>query len=588
MGIGIWAMHYIGMLAFRLPVPVLYNIPVVGLSLLAAIGSAAIALYAVSGPAFGPLRLGTGSVAMGSGILAMHYIGMAAMRLPAHCQYSYLLVAASGLIAIAVSGAALWITHKLRQDVGKFRWLRIGSAVVMGSAIAAMHYTGMAAVCFRSAPFLRRSSLDVSISSLAVQGIGAVTLFILLLTVISVVATRYVTLQKELLKTTRADYQLVMEHNLACICRTSLEGFVLEANQMTLKTLGYEKRADILGVDIADHYCFPEDRFRIINALEEQGFVNGLEVCMKRTDGQVVWVLYNLALAPGSCEGSLEVAATAMDISAVKRTQEDLRLAKEAAEAANRAKSQFLANMSHELRTPLNGILGMTTLALYCDLEPEVRTYLKDSKMSADSLLQIVNDVLDFSKVEAKQLVLDVHPFGLQQTLDDAVRTVAASAQLKNIALALQVDNPLPDVVLGDSERLRQVLLNLLGNAIKFTGEGGVILRVETTGESDQQLSLHITISDTGVGIPADKLSSIFLAFAQADLSDTRRFGGTGLGLAICSQLLDCMGGKIWVESTVGRGSTFHVNVDLALPELTVESGRGLATVGKVAEPVLF
>lgn len=270
MGIGIWAMHYIGMLAFRLPVPVLYHLPGVGLSLSAAVASAAIALFLVSRSTLSIVRIGLGSLAMGTGIFGMHYIGMAAMRLPAQCCLNSWIVSLSGVIAVVVSGAALWITFRLRQDVGGFRWLRIAGAVIMGMGICAMHYTGMAAAHFYRAPMMAISIDDVSISAIAVEAIVVVTLVILGLTVIAVIAARYVSSQTELLRNTQAEYRIFVEHNLASVCRTSLEGRVLEANWMALNIFGYRRHKDILDVDITNHYEFPEDRHKILNALERR------------------------------------------------------------------------------------------------------------------------------------------------------------------------------------------------------------------------------------------------------------------------------------------------------------------------------
>lgn len=571
MGIGIWSMHYVGMLAFRLPVPVLYHLPAVGLSLLAAIVSSAIALFVVSRPRLTLLHLVIGSLTMGAGIFSMHYIGMMAMRLSAHCFYNPQIVALSGLIAVVVSGAALWITFNLRRNVGHFRLLRLASAVVMGVAIAAMHYTGMAAVYFRHAPVPNLSPSDISISEIAAQAIIVVTLVILFLTVIAVMAARHVSYQTELLKNTQAEYRLFIEHNLAAVVRTSLDGAILDANQMALNILGFDKREDFIGLNIQQHYWFPEDRTRILKALKQQGVVNGIEACMKRRTGEAIWILFNMALLKNVETGSSEIISTAMDISAMKKSRDDLQFAKDAAEEANRTKDQFLAKMSHELRTPLNGIMGMTTLALGSELPAEVRAYLDDVNMSANHLLRIINDVLDYSKIEASRVTLENEAFSLQQLLDDSVRTLSAPAELKKIYLQYKVTTPLPELVWGDRGRLLQILLNLLGNAVKFTDRGGVFMSVEASPINDREVALHISVSDTGVGIPPDKLDFIFGAFIQADNSFTRRFGGTGLGLAISAQLAAAMNGKISVESTLGVGSTFHLHINLAVPPVADE-----------------
>jgi len=247
---------------------------------------------------------------------------------------------------------------------------------------------------------------------------------------------------------------------------------------------------------------------------------------------------------------------------------EQLSSARESAEMASRAKSEFLANMSHEIRTPMNGVLGMTELALQMDSSSdEQRGYLEMVKSSGHALLTVINDILDFSKIEAGKLDLDPVPFPLRHTLWDALRSVALRAHEKGLELAYTVADEVPDSIVGDPGRLRQIILNLTGNAIKFTEAGEVVLRVRVDARADQLTRLHFCIEDTGIGIRPEEQLKVFEPFSQADSSMTRRHGGTGLGLTISKQLVELMGGRVWIESEFGMGSKFHFTAEFGIAE---------------------
>jgi len=284
-------------------------------------------------------------------------------------------------------------------------------------------------------------------------------------------------------------------------------------------------------------------------------------------DGRTTWALSTKIPLYNEEREIVGTVGISRDMTERKQAAEALRLAKEAAESANRAKSAFLANMSHEIRTPLNAVIGMTELVLKSPLSGQQREFLQTVRDSGEALLSVINDILDFSKIEAGKLALDCSTFDLRESLGDTMKSFAIRAHQQGLELACLIHPEVPHMVVGDYSRLRQIVVNLVGNAVKFTEAGEVSLEVMQEFRGEEEVELHFVVADTGIGIPAEKQSSVFEMFEQADTSTTRRHGGTGLGLAIASRLVGLMHGRIWVESAVGRGSRFHFLLRLRLAD---------------------
>jgi two-component system sensor histidine kinase/response regulator len=376
---------------------------------------------------------------------------------------------------------------------------------------------------------------------------------------------------EEALRHAEEKYRTIFENGLVGIFQTTLDGHYITANPVNARIFGYDSPEE-LAAQVSDlsRQCYldPERRADLARLILEKGSVNELESQVRRKDGSVIWISENIQVLRDSNGQVIGFEGSTVDITDRKRAEEDLQRAKEEAEAASRSKSEFLANMSHEIRTPMNGILGMTELALDTALTPEQREYLTMAKSSADSLLSLLNDILDFSKIEAGKLDFDPIEFDLRDSVGETVKALAYRAHEKGLELACRVTPEVPEIVIGDPGRLRQIVVNLVGNAIKFTERGEVVMQVEREKSEEvkkEDAWLHFSVRDSGIGIPKDKQAAIFEAFSQADNSTTRRFGGTGLGLTIAIRLVAMIGGRMWVESEVGRGSTFHFTARLGV-----------------------
>ena len=362
-----------------------------------------------------------------------------------------------------------------------------------------------------------------------------------------------------------ARFRKLVQSSLIGVMIADLDGRILDCNDEYLRIVGYTRDDLAAGRMRWDQITPPDHRAadeRAIKMLQETGTCPPYEKEYFRKDGSRVPVLLGVTMLEGS---QTECICFVIDIARQKQTEQELKAAKEAADSASQAKSQFLANMSHEVRTPMNAIIGMTELVLNTPLAPKQAEYLKMVLQSGESLLGVINDVLDFSKVESGKVELEHLPFSLRECIGDAVKSLALRAHDKRLELALDVQRTVPDWLMGDAGRLRQIVINLVGNAIKFTPAGEVVVSVEGLERQNGSVHLQFCVADTGIGIPPEKVEKVFEAFEQADTSTTRHFGGTGLGLAIVRRLVELMQGRIWVESSVGKGSRFLFTARLDL-----------------------
>jgi PAS domain S-box-containing protein len=709
MGIGIWSMHFIGMMAFSLPIVLRYNVATTLVSLGVAILTSGCAIGIAGGARLGWQRLAGGALLMGTGICAMHYSGMSAIQIVPMIAYDPVLVAASVVIAVAASFSALWLAFKLRDGHSwQLALRRLGAALIMGAAISGMHYTGMAASRFVSGAYCV-GGIPIDNKGLALI-IGLITVALLTIALITAVFDAHlqskIAAQGQRLQEVNAQLQLqadksrISEERLrqiadnipAMIAYWDRDGICRFANQAHFDRVGLTPE-QLIGMSLeevfgpgrrSDQSFEASRRARIRAALngerqlfdqsevgadgvirhwqtdylpdwkgeqvmgfyallvditqrkiaegrlvEQQarlattsrmGEIGGWELDRDAAGpiwSDMVYRIHDLPVGempaleaaldfyPPEARGIVAGAVTAafeqskpfdfvmpfitaagrhrwvrsigepqvvngrctriigafQDVTEARKAEAALRTAKEAAEAANRAKSEFLANMSHEIRTPLNGVIGMTGLLLDTVLGPQQREYAEIVRSSGESLLALVNDILDFSKIEAGRLELESIEFNIQNVMEDAIDAVALRAAEKSLELRVDIEPATPRMFRGDPLRLRQILLNLLSNAIKFTSSGEVSLSLSTSAGPADSSQLLFTVRDTGIGIAADRINTLFAPFIQADNSTTRRFGGTGLGLSISKRLAEAMGGTIEVDSVTGQGSTFRFEI---------------------------
>ncbi|QOY94086.1 PAS domain S-box protein [Massilia sp. UMI-21] len=705
LGAGVWAMHFIGMLAFNLCTPITYDPLVTLLSALPSIGASAVALALISRQRLGPAGLLVGGIVVGAGIGAMHYSGMAGMQMRLELRYDPAMFALSIVVAVVLATLALGV----RFGLSRFKSLResqrlLLAASVMGCAIAGMHYTGMAAARFvgQVPAGAAGAPIDTASSSFLAIAISLTTVAFTGLVMAANGLLRYRQMFIDL-RRSEAWMRALLTTTVDGVITIARDGTISEFNASAERIFGWE-RHEIVGRsaslliaddDAASHdgllglmldgytsamsgsseimgkrkdgslvpirraigharldkqdlfVCFITDiseRRAIMQALHASeaqfrsliGNIPGVSFrCMLGGDWPMVFISdavervtgypaadfigerprrlfgtlihatdrvlvneeleaalrenrpylveYRLLHADGSVrwlwengsgvrddQGKMSwLDGVILDITERRQMEDALREAKDKAEQAAAARATFVANMSHEIRTPMNAILGFTDVLLDGELNKEQRRHLDTVRNAGRSLLRLLNEILDTAKLEKGAVELEQNDYNLLSLIDELSSTLAPNARAKGLHLDIHYDPALPTGLRGDELRVRQVLTNLIDNAIKFTPQGSVTLRVGAEGDQ-----LCIAVSDTGIGIAPERLQAIFDPFTQADASMTRRFGGTGLGTTISKQLVELMGGKIWAESELGQGTTFHVRLPLVLARFASQAPR--------------
>ncbi|WP_420403632.1 response regulator [Nisaea sp.] len=585
MGGGIWGMHFVGMLAFSLPCGISYDPLITLASMVPGMLASAVSLLVISrGDRITVGGLMIGAVLQGGGIGAMHYAGMAAMRLDAVLLYDIPTVALSVLVAVVLAFVSLSILFLLRN----FKHLRSFAvpvaAIIMGCSVAGMHYTAMQAALFFPivsvlGPVDTFAPTTMAIIvTLLVTCFGAATLAAAFAgrqfetaSVLRDEVERRTLLERE----ARADHarlQAIMDNVEAAIVTIDENGTILHWSPGAESVFGYQTD-EALGRNISSMMPREEadkhDAYigNYLRTGQKKIIGIGREVTGLRKDGSTVPL--ELAISEARLEGRTLFIGILHDITERKRNHEELVLAREEAEAANKAKSLFLANMSHEIRTPLNPIIGMAHLLQKTGLDRLQAGYVGKIQQSGKHLLRIINDILDFSKVEAGELVLEETNFELNEVLESISSVVSEQSAEKNIELIFDIPTDIPREFRGDPLRLSQILINFASNAVKFTEAGEVCISLKLLERTEETAHLRFLVRDTGIGISPEQQRKLFRSFQQADESTTRRFGGTGLGLAISQRLAQLMGGRVGLESEPGKGSTFWLDLELELGDCT-------------------
>jgi PAS domain S-box-containing protein len=604
MGIGIWSMHFVATLALRLPIRVMYDLWLTALSWVFAIvacGAAFIVLRRLTGKHREFLLPGA---LIGIGIASMHYTGDASMRLFPGIRYDPVLFVASILIAIGAATAALWIAFHLARQRAVFT--NFGAALVMGAAVVGMHFTAVAAAKFDPDAICLAAGLRLDGAYMAYT-IGGFTFVILTATMLlsaydarlsSAIATgaeklRQANEQLELrvrertqtLAREEARKDAILRTALDCIVSMDARGCVTEWNPAAERTFGYA-REEALGRRLAE-LIIPEPLReahrvgleRYLATGETNAIGRRIELVAVRRNGEEFPVEVAITVMPAG-DAPL-FTAHLRDITERKRAEAELRSSHDAARAGSQAKSAFVATMSHEIRTPMNAIIGMLELLSYSKLTRDQREMVSAAGESSRSLLALIDDILDFSKIEVGKLELHPEPCSIAQLVEGVNATFKHVASAQGLLFTRRIDPALWPAHHVDPARLRQILANLVSNAIKFTPRGTVSLEVELLEQRDARQTVRFAVHDTGIGMSAETQRRLFQPFQQGESDTSRRYGGTGLGLAISRQLAELMGGTIEVRSSEGLGT--RVLVTLTAEAASADAVRDATSPGQPA-----
>lgn len=573
-GGSIWGMHFVGMLAFSLPCGISYDFTITAISILPGTLASLVALVVIGRTDFKmSTRLVVGAVLMGAGIGTMHYVGMAAMRLPAILLYDPIFVAISVVAAVVLSFIALYVaTQGQNTDEGESKQHIIIASVILGAAVATMHYVAMKAAVFYPLLDVRAPEEDLTQGVLALfVGLGTLAL------AVGVVAASFAARQrataealvaevqqrKSAEKAARADQvrlQTLFDTAVEAIVVIDSKGHICQWSQSARDMFGYADE-EVMGKNVAmlTDGIIPEEHDEYLKRYRRTGKPRvigiGREVVGRHKNGTRIPV--ELSVGEAIVGDDIFYTGILRDITKRKAAERDLIMARQQADAANEAKSAFLANMSHEIRTPLNAIIGMTHLLRTTDLTERQAGFTNKINTASVNLLSIVNDILDSSKIEAGKLEIEKIPFDIEKVLRDMTVVVAQKASAKNLEFLLDIGPDVPLSLVGDPLRIGQILTNYANNAVKFTEQGEVAVSVHVVAQTSEQVCLRFAVRDTGIGISSEQQAKLFRSFQQADETTTRRFGGTGLGLSITKRLAELMDGDVGMESVEGEGSTF-------------------------------